>query len=522
MGSLSLEFTRLAQITKEARYYDAVARISNELEIWQNTTRIPGLWPLSVDASGCKKQDSMLTTPVEHSILNGLKSPNGQTLESPILDTHKKASEDAAVFNADPTSESVGQSKNTLDPASLRKDSLQTDSAGKPSASQQPAADSKARSVSGMSKRQLEMGSMPKNVSNQTDKSSETATDSAGSECEPQGLNSPPKTSMEDFSLGGMADSIYEYLPKQYMLLGGLRQEYRIMYERAIEATNKYLLFRPMIPDSKRSTLVIGSASVYGDPDTPENFRFKPEQQHLTCFAGGMYALGAKIFERKADMDIAAKLTDACVWAYESTTTGIMPELFNMIPCASHNHCEWNKTQWYDELDPYDSTGEQTYQLQDQAVLDSEQRMTADQAAANFVETRHDSVLPGKEEGQKKQKRSELGSEPLLKRQLGSIENDLASGPVAKPASEISSTSINDMPLHHSNGYTANTNEAATPLEGVATQAQKSNESVVPAYTPPRSRTHEEYVEARLQNERLPKGVTALTSTKYILRYIDL
>lgn len=61
LGSLSVEFTRLAQITKEARYYDAVARITNEFDIWQNNTRLPGLWPIKVDASGCKKPDMSLS-----------------------------------------------------------------------------------------------------------------------------------------------------------------------------------------------------------------------------------------------------------------------------------------------------------------------------------------------------------------------------------------------------------------------------------------------------------------------------
>lgn len=58
VGSLSVEFTRLAQITKEPRYYDAVARITNAFEEWQNQTRLPGMWPLAIDASGCRKVSS--------------------------------------------------------------------------------------------------------------------------------------------------------------------------------------------------------------------------------------------------------------------------------------------------------------------------------------------------------------------------------------------------------------------------------------------------------------------------------
>lgn len=58
LGSLSVEFTRLAQLTKEPRYYDAVARVTNGLEELQNRTSLPGLWPLQIDLSGCKKPDS--------------------------------------------------------------------------------------------------------------------------------------------------------------------------------------------------------------------------------------------------------------------------------------------------------------------------------------------------------------------------------------------------------------------------------------------------------------------------------
>ncbi|KAK5241132.1 hypothetical protein LTR16_009728, partial [Cryomyces antarcticus] len=34
MGTLSLEFTRLAQLTGNSKYYDAVARITDALEQW--------------------------------------------------------------------------------------------------------------------------------------------------------------------------------------------------------------------------------------------------------------------------------------------------------------------------------------------------------------------------------------------------------------------------------------------------------------------------------------------------------
>jgi mannosyl-oligosaccharide alpha-1,2-mannosidase len=50
LGSLQLEFTRLAQITGNQKYFDGVQRVMNELEKWQMETSLPGMWPSIVDA----------------------------------------------------------------------------------------------------------------------------------------------------------------------------------------------------------------------------------------------------------------------------------------------------------------------------------------------------------------------------------------------------------------------------------------------------------------------------------------
>jgi mannosyl-oligosaccharide alpha-1,2-mannosidase len=51
LGSLSLEFTRLAQLTGNDKYFDAIQRIMNELEKWQTKKTLPGMWPALVDSS---------------------------------------------------------------------------------------------------------------------------------------------------------------------------------------------------------------------------------------------------------------------------------------------------------------------------------------------------------------------------------------------------------------------------------------------------------------------------------------
>lgn len=43
IGSLSLEFTKMSQLTGDMQYYDAVKRIYDELEIAQGRTQLPGM-----------------------------------------------------------------------------------------------------------------------------------------------------------------------------------------------------------------------------------------------------------------------------------------------------------------------------------------------------------------------------------------------------------------------------------------------------------------------------------------------
>lgn len=45
LGSLSLEFTHLSQLTGDMRWYDAIQRITTIFDEQQSRTMIPGLWP---------------------------------------------------------------------------------------------------------------------------------------------------------------------------------------------------------------------------------------------------------------------------------------------------------------------------------------------------------------------------------------------------------------------------------------------------------------------------------------------
>ncbi|KAM0552600.1 hypothetical protein ACHAPJ_007697 [Fusarium lateritium] len=141
------------------------------------------------------------------------------------------------------------------------------------------------------------------------------------------------------FSLGALADSLYEYLPKMHALLGGLDESYEIMYRTAGDVIIKHLLYRPMLPNQE-DVLFLGDARVN------EKIELSTESQHLTCFAGGMFALGGKLLNIEEHVNIGERLARGCGWAYKSFPTGIMPEIFNLIPCPSLEPCVWNAELW--------------------------------------------------------------------------------------------------------------------------------------------------------------------------------
>ena len=67
-------------------------------------------------------------------------------------------------------------------------------------------------------------------------------------------------------------------------------------------------------------------------------------------FAGGMVGIGAKIFNRTDELDVARKLVNGCIWAYDSMPTGIMPENFDVVPCYDAEHCDWSIEKWHDAV----------------------------------------------------------------------------------------------------------------------------------------------------------------------------
>ncbi|KAF5969928.1 alpha-mannosidase [Fusarium bulbicola] len=156
----------------------------------------------------------------------------------------------------------------------------------------------------------------------------------------PMGLDFQNEAAHDNsFSLGALADSLYEYLPKMHALLGGLDENYETMYRTAADVIIKHLLYRPMLPNQE-DVLFLGDARV------GEKVELTTESQHLTCFAGGMFALAGKLFSIEQHVNIGEILARGCAWAYSAFPTGIMPEIFDLIVCPALSPCEWNETLW--------------------------------------------------------------------------------------------------------------------------------------------------------------------------------
>ncbi|KAJ5777948.1 CAZyme family GH47 [Penicillium odoratum] len=313
IGSLSLEFTRLSQLTKEDKYYDAIARITNELEKLQDQTSIPGLWPMKVNAQGCPKYMAQ-------------QDDRGQKEEA--------RSEDPLYYVETPT-ETQNSTTTTV-------------------AHKHYAAPTDLNSYLNLvSHRDILDDFSQAEPAHQSSSSSTLDTEAMeGDKCD-GGLLMPTAYRDNKYTMGGMADSTYEYLPKEYLLLGGADQ-YKKMYTKAIDAARKNLLFTPMVKGERDIRFMASTSSLdltKKTTDIPSTLIY--ETHHLTCFVGGMVAIGAKAFGIDGDMDLAAKLTDGCVWAYESTTTGIMPERFRLVPCDKGRSCDWDQTRYDEEVKRY-------------------------------------------------------------------------------------------------------------------------------------------------------------------------
>lgn len=541
LGSLNLEFTRLAQLTGEPKYYDAIARVTDAFDEWQNSTRLPGMWPTQIDASGCMKP-----VQVPHSSGSGSRGPQQPV---PADDGHVTHSNEPVKQGA--VNNAVGDARKLQ--LAAQADLEAAKQMGRPGKGKiighgapllEGALDGKseAQLADGLGaakvKRQMDDSATPDLTDDERDELVDVLTDEEKNElvsvlpddkreelvshsgpnstahkeelrdpirsdttdtrtgrdvCLPQGLASSSKQGQETFTLGGMSDSTYEYLPKEYMLLGGLVDQYRTMYEASADAAIDNIIFRPMTID-ERDILIAGTLKVsINNTDGSFIRAFQPDSEHLTCFAGGMFAMGGKLFDRPEDVEIGRKLTDGCVWAYNSTTTGIMPEIFTAMVCDDLDECKWNQSAYWHALDPMEET---RTRLPKVASVQAPKTSTTSAGAAKLAATSAAALIDSDDVEAAgrylKDNVQTLAAKVLDRRQL---REDLV---------EPSTTPSPPMPLE-------------TPLPAYITKST-SLQAEKPIYTPKAPLSHEDFVQKKLEDERLPPGFVKIGSRKYILR----
>ncbi|XP_058828379.1 mannosyl-oligosaccharide alpha-1,2-mannosidase IA isoform X3 [Topomyia yanbarensis] len=129
-----------------------------------------------------------------------------------------------------------------------------------------------------------------------------------------------PKTGkwgQQHMSLGALGDSFYEYLLKAWIQSGHEDNEAREMYDDAMQA-----IIQHMIRTSPGGLTYVSDLKFE---------RLEHKMDHLACFAGGLFGLGATTLSNQYSekyMEIGEGITNTCHESYVRTYTRLGPEAF--------------------------------------------------------------------------------------------------------------------------------------------------------------------------------------------------
>jgi mannosyl-oligosaccharide alpha-1,2-mannosidase len=136
------------------------------------------------------------------------------------------------------------------------------------------------------------------------------------------------------------------------------------MYRTALDSASKHHFFHPKTPGNQD---ILFTGSLQAGDEAPI---LHTEVQHLGCFVGGMVGLGARINDSPQELATAVRLTESCVWAYQNTASGIMPEIFTVEQCPSEGTCDWADEDAVQPGHQYGFTylADKSYQLRPEAI----------------------------------------------------------------------------------------------------------------------------------------------------------
>ena len=142
----------------------------------------------------------------------------------------------------------------------------------------------------------------------------------------------------------GGSDSAYEYLIKMFVYDQSRFSQYRDRWIAAADSSIKYLASHP---SSRPEATWLAAYS-----GTSLDF----ESEHLACFDGGNFILAGAVLGEQKYIDFGLTLTDSCHLTYNSTATGIGPEIFSWntttLPANQtdfyNEHGFWIEDSFYD------------------------------------------------------------------------------------------------------------------------------------------------------------------------------
>nr|XP_022288303.1 mannosyl-oligosaccharide 1,2-alpha-mannosidase IA-like [Crassostrea virginica]XP_022288510.1 mannosyl-oligosaccharide 1,2-alpha-mannosidase IA-like [Crassostrea virginica] len=116
-------------------------------------------------------------------------------------------------------------------------------------------------------------------------------------------------------AIGALGDSFYEYLIKSWLQSGKKDKMAKKMYDEAVQAIADKLV--------KVSPGGLTYVAEY------KSGRLENKMDHLGCFAGGMFALGAKYSDDEEKyMNLGAGISNTCHESYKRSETKLGPEAF--------------------------------------------------------------------------------------------------------------------------------------------------------------------------------------------------
>jgi mannosyl-oligosaccharide alpha-1,2-mannosidase len=119
----------------------------------------------------------------------------------------------------------------------------------------------------------------------------------------------------DKYTLGAAGDSFYEYLLKSWLQSGKTDETSLLLYLQSVNG-----VFKKLVRTSEKSNLTYLVEIEYE--------REQNVMGHLTCFAGGMFALGGKTLDHKQQFELGAALTSTCHQSYVRSPTKLGPEMF--------------------------------------------------------------------------------------------------------------------------------------------------------------------------------------------------